>query len=355
MTLPELLERAEKTLRSGQALENQSPPNLAAALACYDDLIALLRSSPSVESVVHALALTLMNRGNALQKVGSAEACTEAVAAYDEAIALFQHLPVSEHAGLRNSVAAAWMNRGHARLAVGDATSMRDALNSFRQAISLLRELPLDQARSFRVNFAAAQMNESNALVALGEFPLAVTSAQAALAITAIGEKEDPLLADIGLKARRVAVEALNRLRYIASQCGEPTEELGDLASDLVDEGLALSRSWESQGHHQFRYIAGRLFQSGAELYTTHLPDFLAEFLLEHLDPDISPGAMAQSEELYLVAEEAIAGANQDLERRRDLFLDNPATARLIERRRDLKAATVRIAELRRRFLPNTK
>jgi tetratricopeptide (TPR) repeat protein len=351
MTLPELLERVEKGLRSGQALENQSPPNFAAALACYDELISQLRAAPTVESVVHALGITLMNRGNVLQKQAAPEVRAAAVAAYDEAISLFHHLPFNEHAGIRNSLAAAWMNRGHARLAVSDANGMRDALQSFRQAIALLRDLPLDQSRSYRVNFAAAQMNESNALVALGEFAPALTSAQAALAITAVGEKEDPVLADIGLKARRVATEAVNRLRYAASQRGESTEELGDLGSDIVDEGLALSRSWETRGHQEFRYIAARLFQSGADLYATHLPDFLAEFLLEHIDPDISPGAMAESTDLYVVAEDAIGGALQDLERRRDVFVDDASTARLIERRRSLKSASARLAELRARFV----
>src|SRR5690606_34337187 len=120
---------------------------------------------------------------------------------------------------------------------------------------------------------------------------------------------------------------------------------------DFVDEGLALTRHWESKGQPQFRYIAVRLFHFGAQLYAAQLPDFLAEFILEHIDPEQSAGAMAHTEEFYLIATDIIARARKDLETRRAAFLDTPETARLLQRFRALRDAGSRLDELRARHL----
>jgi hypothetical protein len=351
MSVEETFTHVGSCLRTGHSLESRgTPESLVAAVKNYDEAIAHLRSQPEASDRVRAaLGIALMNRGNALQKQFTPSALKAAVSAYDDAIVYLRTLPLERSPLDRNTLGAAWMNRGHAQLARAEPDSVVASIQSFREAIIVLRTLPLEGPGSFRMNLAAAWMNEANALIKVQEPGKALDSAIAAMVITAPVEKTDPVLADIGLKARRVGCEALGHRLFVASQRGEPTKELGDQASDLVDEGLTLARHWESQGQQQFRYIAARLFRFGAQLYAAHLPDFLAEFILEHLDPEISSGAMADVEEFHVIASEVLRRTLHELETRRAAFLDTPETTRLLQRFRDLRAASIRLEELRAR------
>lgn len=353
MSVDEILAQAGSCIRAGQTLETQGTLEaFIEAVSRYDQARSLVRALPlDSERVRLALAIASMNRGNALQKQHTPPALDAAVSAYDEAIALLRTLPIDRNATDRNTLGAAWMNRGHAQLARGEPASVTESLRSFREAIAVLRSLPLNDSTSFRVNLAAALMNEANALMKTQDPIGAIASAQSAIAVTAEVEKLEPILADIGLKARRAACEALGYRLYLASQRGEPTKEIGDQAIDLVDEGLALARHWETKGEQRFRYIAVRLFHFGAQLYAAQLPDYLAEFILEHIDPEHSVGAMADTEEFYLIASDIIARARKALEARRAAFLDTPETARLLQRFRSLRDAATRLDELRARHL----
>lgn len=353
MSVDQILAQAGACIRAGQTLEIQGTlEGFTEAVKRYDEARALVGALPlESERVRLALAIASMNRGNALQKQHTPPALDAAVLAYDEAIAVLRSLPIDRNATDRNTLGAAWMNRGHAQLARGEPASVTESLQSFREAIGILRTLPLHDSLSFRVNLAAALMNESNALMKMQDPVAAIASSLSAIAVTAEAEKLEPILADIGLKARRAACEALGYRLYLASQQGQPTKEIGDQAIDLVDEGLALARHWESKGDQQFRYIAVRLFHFGAQLYAAQLPDFLAEFILEHIDPESSAGAMADTEDFYLIASEIIARARKDLESRRAAFLDTPETARLLQRFRSLRDASTRLDELRAQHL----
>ena len=335
MSVDEILAQAGACVRTGQTLEQQGTLEaFSEAVKRYDEAHSLVRALPlETERVRMALAIASMNRGNALQKQNTPLSLETAVSAYDEAIALLRSLSIDRNATDRNVLGAAWMNRGHALLARGESTSIKDSLESFREAIAVLKTLPLHDSISFRVNLAAAWMNEANALMKVQDSVAAIASAQSAMAVTIEAEKREPIFADIGLKARRVACEALGHRLYVASQRGESTKEIGDQAIDFVD------------------YIAVRLFHFGAQLYAVQLPDFLAEFILEHIDPELSVGAMADTEEFYLIASDIIARARKDLETRRAAFLDTPETARLLQRFRALRDAGLRLDELRARHL----
>lgn len=344
---------ASQLLSDGQALEARgTPESLAAAVRCYEQAITTLRALPLANlDVRHRLALAAMNRGNALQRQNNPPALAAAITAYDEAIAFFRTLPLDAHPDTRNSLGAAWMNRGHALFTRGDPASLVEAVRSQGEAIAMLRTLPLEAAPPYRLNLAAALLNLSNALLALDEDQAADEAARESVTMTALAERTDPAFADVGLKARRARCEAIGRLLVRSTRHGEPTESLADEASDLVDDGLALARQWESRGLTHFRFIATRLFRFGAQLYRIHLPDFLAEFLLEHIDPDRSSGAMSGTEEFYLAAADSLSQARLDLETRQQIFLDTPETAELLERLHSLRTAEARLAQLRARYL----
>jgi len=356
MSPAEVFAQVAQLMREGQALESKSTPeSLAGALRLYEQAIALLRTLPMAQADVrHQLALAAMNRGNALQRQNTPETLDRAIQAYDEAIAFFRTLPLNELPDARNSLGAAWMNRGHAFQLKNDPSALVEAVRSQQEAISLLRTLPLDGHLSFRVNLAAAWMNQANALLGIDEDDRAADAAREALSIATPLEQQQPAFADIGLKARRARCEAIGRLLYRSSRRGESTDALADEASDLVDDGLALARRWEAAGLPHFRATATRLYAFGAQLYRLHLPDFLAEFLLEHLDPDQSPGAMSGSPDLYFIASDTLTQAKLDLESRHQIFLDTPETGRLLERLHTLREAETRLNVLRARFLPQT-
>ncbi len=343
-------------MRDGQALESRpSPETLPAALRHYEQAIALLRTLPVAQPEVrHQLALAAMNRGNALQRHNTPETLDRAIQAYDEAIAFFRTLPLDAQPDARNSLGAAWMNRGHAFHLKNEAAALAESVRSQQEAIAILGTLPLEAHPSFRLNLAAAWMNQANALLAIDEDDRAAEAARESTSLAAPFERQQPALADVALKARRACCEAIGRLLYRSSRRSEPTDALADEASDLVDDGLAVARHWEALGVPHFRATAMRLYAFGAQLYRLHLPDFLAEFLLEHLDPDHSPGAMSSSPDLHFIASDTLAQAKLDLESRQQVFLDTPQTGRLLDRLRSFREADTRLAALRARFLPQT-
>ncbi len=351
--MQEILDQAAAALSRGQVLESQATPTgLAAALRCYDEAVALLRRLPSSEPARRELARAVMNRGNALQRQPSPALLPEAVRAYDEAIALFRSLPIDANPEDRNSLGAAWMNRGHALYTQATTASLTESARSQLEAIATLKPLPLEAARAHRLNLSAAWLNLANALLGLADPVRALPASAEAMALAAPGEDSDPALADIGLKARRARCDALSRSLVAALNSSQPTEALADEASDVVDDGLALARLWESRGLPIFRPIAARLFRFGAQLYAAYMPDFLAEYLLEHLDPTRSTGAMPMVADSLQAATDALARVRVDLEDRRTIFLDSPETARLLQRLRDVREADARLAELRREYLP---
>src|SRR5262245_56972563 len=119
-------QQATDWLRRGQAYESQGGPDpLAQALLCYEQSIALLRALPADEAA-RDLGIAHMNRGNVLQKL---ERLNPAVAAYDETIACLQPL-AKDDAATCNSLGAAWMNRGHALQRMGTQEALALALQS---------------------------------------------------------------------------------------------------------------------------------------------------------------------------------------------------------------------------------
>src|SRR5687767_7615089 len=75
----------------GQSLEAEG--RFGDAVEAYDRSIDGLRSFARETATRRTLGVCWMNRGNALQKVGSQVRLAEAVASYDQAIGLFETLP----------------------------------------------------------------------------------------------------------------------------------------------------------------------------------------------------------------------------------------------------------------------
>jgi tetratricopeptide (TPR) repeat protein len=328
--------QAAEWLRRGQAFEAGGDPGaLTQALACYDQSIALLRTLPLAD-VARELALAHMNRGNALQKLAR---LPEAVAAYDHAIAGLTPLAAADPAA-RNSLGAAWMNRGHALQHQSSPAALAEALRSHDQAIRWLRDLADDDNPSYRANHAGAWLNRAQVLLTHPTPDLAAARAalDSALALLSPAERHDPLAAELSLKSR------LTLCALLARQFAT-TDTLTE-TSDTIDASLELVRHWESRGLRHFRPLAQSLYRFGAQFYLAHQPQFLAEFLLENLDPTHSPGAMPDAAPLHTIAAAAIARAQSDNYNRLLAQPTGPESARLQE-----ISATLHAAETRRLVL----
>lgn len=332
--------QASDWLRRGQALESQgSAEAVASALTCYEQAALLLRPLPAGE-VARELGVAHMNRGNALQKLGRVG---DSVSAYDEAIACLQ-APANSDLSARNSLGAAWMNRGYVLLRETSPEARVESIRSQDEAIAILQTLPTDGHPSHRFNLAGAWLNRAQALLASQQPDIAAARAGAATALGLVQplERTAPLAANLALMARHaLCTAAAGHLQEGATQ-----ESLA-AASDPVDAAMELVRHWEQQRPGAFRPLAIALYRFGAQFYLSHQPQFLAEFLLETLDPERSAGAIADEPELHAIAGQALARARADHYNRRLSAPIGEQAGRLQEIAESLAAGETRLAALR--------
>lgn len=333
-------------LARGQSFEALGTPDaLHQASACYDRAIALLQAAPNDVATIQRLAIAWMNRGNVLQK--QSDGVAAAILAYDHALALFDTIQSVEPA-LRNRIGAAWLNRGQAQARLAGSDHQLAAIASTEQAIRLLSQLPFDADLDYRLNLAGAQSNLAQVLIESAtpdRFLKASSAAAAALELTAQHEQQRTGFASIGLQARRTLCQIIGQW-LIATNDPQRHAQLIANASDAVDTGLVLGRHWESLNVPHFRPLIERLFRFGTAFYRRHQVHFLADFVLENLDPTLTSGAFVQSPALIPIARAALADARHDL---RTLFpvIDHDAeTTRRLQILQTLDTATARLNSL---------
>lgn len=318
-------------LQQAQTLEGEG--KLAAALTTYDEAIALIRpiTSPDVETR-RILGIVWMNRGNALQRLAAelgqqernkeaVDAVRAAVGSYDEAVALFKTLPLEASHDYRNHLGAAYLNRGHAFTTV---SAFEPAAESFTAAIAELEQIPRGDDPSFKLNLAGALTNLAHTRFSQheqGKADSATVLAQAAeaarKAIAEIAEVElaHVAFAEMSLRARRNLAVTLGAQLVHAEAMGHPTADLAAETSDVIDEGLQLARECEKRGASHLRVFATRLFRMGVQLYGTNQPQFIAEFILENVDPTNPEAAFSNEPEMRAVADQALAQVLAHLQR----------------------------------------
>ncbi len=242
-------------------------------------------------------AIAAMNRGcDALQR----NDLTAALAAYDEAIALLRPLPLAEHPSWANSLGAALMNRGHLLHRQHGLARADEALAAFDEAAQLLRPLSAATVAWAPRNLAGTLLNRANLLLDLHRDAEAATASREALGLVLTGERHEHTDAELALKARRALCDALGRQ---LPDAGADTARLATQASDLIDDALALLRHWHERGIAS-RELALRFFRFGTQLYRHYQPHFLAEFVRENLPRD--------DDEFRTVAHDAVRRALED-------------------------------------------
>lgn len=348
------------------------PEPVVQGLHSLDQAIARLRLAGTRDGAQHALTMALMNRGSGLFRLGSREGLAEAVRSYDQAIesmALrtgvdantlgaawmnrgvglmhleqpnetkesaaarltdaaksFEHAvavlePIaSVQPGAQRNLAAAWANIGLLRTRLDDT---KGAAEAHRLAVELFRPLVATGGAAETFELAARLFNLGQACGAIGETDAALTAGREALTLAESVKSEDPQVAELGLRARHAVCVALGaQLAAGRTEANDPqrSARLSE-AGDLVEDGLAALRT-RGALPPVLAGAAARLYEFGAWLYRTQQPQFLGEFLTEHLGDD--PARAAIAAESVRAARQALVqrGFNETIHGDMDRVLD---------------------------------
>lgn len=261
------------------------------------------------------LAIAAMNRGEALARDPARHAQTAARAAYGEAIERLRALEFSSDARLANSLGAALLNRGQLAHLLDGPETARDDMEA---AIQILDTLVPGADPWPRRNLCGALANLANLLLDLGEPEQAQVHAARALALARPHERASEVDTLAALLARRSLCDAIGQRIHRADS---DAETLATQAGDLADEALALIRLHRRGGAEPFAELSHRFYRFGSQLFATYQPQFLLEFLQDHLAT-----AVAARDSLAAIAQEAIAVAFDALSNRVRELADDPQT-----------------------------
>lgn len=289
----------------------ESREALAEAVRSYEQAIPLLERAP--ESARNALGASWMNRGVGLMNLNQVTEAKEATVArlaeaaksLERAIAVLEPVAATQRPALHN-LASSWSNLALLRTRLEDAAG---AVVAHRQAVELFRPLAAaagDAGETFEL--AARLYNLGQACGAAGETREALAAGREALVHAALVETRDPQALELVLRIRHGLCVVLGGLLAAARAKAEDPDRSARLeeAGDLVEDGLAAlkARGASTEG---VAAAGARLYDFGAWLYRTQQPQFLAEFLLEHLGDN---KACAQ------IAAAAVQAARQSLSQR---------------------------------------
>ncbi len=349
-------ELASAWMKRGIALLNMGAPEaLAEAIRCFDQAIELRKKLPLAENAAfrYGLAACWLNRGDALARIGGEENLDPALASHAEAIALLETLPLETDPLYVKRLAIAWLNRGIALEFKKTAPALAEAIQSYHKTIALLENPKYAGDGSLDFILAGAWLNAGNAtLQASGETaaPETCAAAEKALSLVAKTESREPESAEIGFKARNVLCRATIAL-LMATENADARMDLIGKITDTVEDGLRLAQQWEKGRVAHFRPIATQLFHVGALVYEKEQPQFLSEFLIDHLDPDratcVMPLVVHLDNDWYTIATQALARVRQRVHSLDFALLATPQGQHWIDIMNGVTEAESRLQELR--------
>ena len=279
------------------------------ALHCFDEALELRRRVPEDHSPFqgYLLAACLLNRGDALVRMGGPGPVAAALASYDEGIAVARRLPLAEDARYPRRLALGLQNRGLALQSRGREGDAELAAASFAEAHEVLDQPHSEGIEDRAYLRAVVWLNLANLRAMQAADDAHVVAREAALrAIESVEglEAADPNAAAAGLQARHILCRVC---AHSLSQTADDVEMPEDVheATDAVDDGLELVRGWEQRGVPYFRALAFDLFRFGARVYARYQPQFLDEFIADNMNPANSSAGYVESPEMVMAAHEA--------------------------------------------------
>ena len=321
---------------------------LPEALNCFERALEIRRELPFEESAWFRWLLTAcwMNRGDVLTRLGKPDDLSAAVSSFDEAIFHLQRLPLEQDPQYRSRLALAWMNRSLALRAQATVDSLNEALLSLERAKVVLEESVTPERPMGTAMLATLLINRAAVLLEVTPPRMleALEVAEAALVLCRPTEHEVLQAAEIGLKARHSFCLTVAVLLETPPVDTTRADDWIMRATDKVDEAMQLTAQWEKQGAaEQFRSMRNELFRYGCNLLLAYQPHFMAEFLLDVLDPKQGLSMLAKADDLYQAGLEALDLAAVELRRRGPLDLGLQGMDRLIAMLESLSQAAERI------------
>jgi tetratricopeptide (TPR) repeat protein len=297
---------ASVLMKRGMALMTDPREDAAAeALACFDEALAMRRALPVDDDpkLPYGLAACWLNRAEALMRIGGGPALADALTAFDEAIRLLAPLPADTDPLFARRLSVAHLNRGLVLHATGQAD---EAIDAFTAAITILQGQGSAAIPDYPLLFGATLLNLANAHATNMPASLALVRRTTLRAIELVAEIEhdDANAAEVGLKARYLLCHTYGHDIERQQADGRVAFEDIHRATDAVDDGLALVQAWERRGGGRFRETAAGLFRFGALVYGTYQPQFLDEFVDGALDPAASSPDCVDSPEMRAAAGE---------------------------------------------------
>jgi hypothetical protein len=110
---------------------------------------------------------------------------------------------------------------------------------------------------------------------------------------------------------------------------------------------LRLAQLWERAGDTRFCPLATRFFHLTTLVYERRQPHFLAEFLMEHLDPERATCFLPVSESWLAIGIESLSRVRSEASERDFAWLATPQGIRRLRTLKELQTAEARLHELR--------
>ncbi len=334
------------TCRGLALLSSPDPAELHEAIISFDEAIALRTASTS-RSDQWGLAAAWLNRADALARLGGADRLGEAIEAVTKGREALVDFDPDESPASRTRWALSWMKEGEfsARLRSECAQDCGDrAIFCLEQAVVLLRAGAAAGAEESRRMLAAALANLSRTRLLLDRkgSPTGAEEAREALAWLGEAESSSPETAGLGATAR------------IAFACHRESLPDGDEGlleiTDFAEAGLAnlaAVRKTEDPSAVD-EGIVGELIRLGASAYLRAAPRFLADFLLEQLDPHHNEDHFADLAAAHEVAVRTLWKGIAEIQRSGFTGMGGEAYEARRELLADWEHCRTRLAEVRR-------
>lgn len=263
-------------------------PRLLEAVRCFDQAIALRAELPieTHDCFRYGLSAGWINRADTLQRLGSAM-WPEAIRSYDQAIVLLKNLPLGENSLYCRRLAIAWLNRGVLLQRSPSNQQRSDAVNAFREAIAILEMPSATGIGDYQALIAGAWANLASALIDLGpeETTAAVSAGLKALAYARANKETDLVCSEAFLTATcalcRLAVRSLADERPLGSEALAET-------TDAIEDAMSLMAGQRFRARWRLAASIQQIFRFGCRIYEYYQPHFLAEFIQDYLDWQVS-------------------------------------------------------------------
>ena len=294
------------TYRGLSQVSINSTDMLASAVQCFETAISIRsrEEDPGFETR-WSLAAAWMNRGDALGRLPGRTNLEEVIVSNEKAEKLLDGFSLESNTAFRTRLAMTLLNRGEAYVRLSTQYGgeyAEDALASFGRAVDMLREGVKQGNEESRRMLAVALTNLCRSRLVLFQTGSQESSAEAREALQIVTATSE-LNADLILMDLTCRVVLCRSLENPADVKGTTSE-----MTDLVEEGLARAMSLVVDGvvPPALCGLVSELFRCGADVYRRYLPRFLAEYLLDHLDPERGESVFSNCALCHEVAVESL-------------------------------------------------